>query len=106
LPNVAIPLIVEFGLRFAFAILFMSALSFLGLGIQPPATDLGRMVRDNKEGIIFGVSASLVPAAIIMLLAVSVNMFIDDFLVRKSQARFPSQTIKPKKEGKPNERKI
>lgn len=99
LPNVTIPLIVEFGLRFAFAILFMSSLSFLGLGIQPPATDLGRMVRDNKEGIIFGVSASLVPAAIIMLLAVSVNMVVDGFLAGRSNARVLNQTIKSTKEG-------
>jgi peptide/nickel transport system permease protein len=98
LPNVTIPLIVEFGLRFAFAILFMSSLSFLGLGIQPPATDLGRMVRDNKEGIIFGVSASLVPAAIIMLLAVAVNMAVDGFLAGRSHVRPLDPTIKSKKE--------
>jgi peptide/nickel transport system permease protein len=47
LPNAAAPLIAEFGLRFCFVFLFISALSFLGLGIQPPTADWGSMVRDN-----------------------------------------------------------
>ncbi len=41
LPNTLSPLLAEFGLRFAFSILFLSTLSFLGLGIQPPAADWG-----------------------------------------------------------------
>ncbi len=36
LPNTLSPLLAEFGLRFSFSILFLSTLSFLGLGIQPP----------------------------------------------------------------------
>ena len=69
LPNTLSPLLAEFGLRFAFAILFLSTLSFLGLGIQPPAADWGGMVKDNKDGIIFGISAALVPGAAIATLA-------------------------------------
>lgn len=42
LPNAAAPLIAEFGLRFCFVFLFISALSFLGLGIQPPTADWGQ----------------------------------------------------------------
>lgn len=42
LPNVLPPLIAEFGLRFCFVFLVFSALSFLGLGIQPPTADWGR----------------------------------------------------------------
>ena len=47
LPNAMAPLVAEFGLRFCFVFLFISALSFLGLGIQPPTADWGSMVRDN-----------------------------------------------------------
>src|SRR3546814_7552823 len=54
LPNTLSPLLAEFGLRFAFAVLFLSTLSFLGLGIQPPEADWGGIVKDNKDGIIFG----------------------------------------------------
>lgn len=49
LPNAAAPLIAEFGLRFCFVFLFISALSFLGLGIQPPTADWGGMVRESAK---------------------------------------------------------
>lgn len=77
LPNTLAPLLGEFGLRFAYSILFLSTLSFLGLGIQPPAADWGGMVKDNKDGIIFGVSASLIPGAAIAGLVISVNLVVD-----------------------------
>jgi len=57
LPNALSPLVAELGLRFIFAILFVSTLSFLGLGIQPPEPDWGGIVRDNREGIIYGLGA-------------------------------------------------
>lgn len=87
LPNVLSPLIAEFGLRFAFAVLFLSSLSFLGLGIQPPAADWGGMVKDNKDGIIFLVPAALYPGAAIALLAVSVNLVVDWMLNRTSSLK-------------------
>ncbi|PZX18245.1 peptide/nickel transport system permease protein [Palleronia aestuarii] len=77
LPNALTPLLAEFGLRFAFSILFLSTLSFLGLGIQPPAADWGGMVRDNKDGIIFGIPAALIPGAAIAVLTVSINLVVD-----------------------------
>src|SRR5262249_28514083 len=43
LPNIMAPLVAEFGLRFCFVFLTISALSFLGLGIQPPTADWGSM---------------------------------------------------------------
>src|SRR5262249_6643955 len=47
LPNILTPLVAEFGLRFCFVFLTISALSFLGLGIQPPTADWGSIVREN-----------------------------------------------------------
>lgn len=87
LPNTLSPLLAEFGLRFAFAILFVSTLSFLGLGIQPPAADWGGMVKDNKDGIIFGISAALVPGAAIAILTICVNMVVDWLLRRTSSLK-------------------
>ncbi|OLP56498.1 ABC transporter permease [Rhizobium rhizosphaerae] len=87
LPNTLSPLLAEFGLRFAFSILFLSTLSFLGLGIQPPAADWGGMVKDNKDGIIFGISAALVPGAAIAALAVSVNLVVDWMMKRTSSLK-------------------
>ncbi len=87
LPNTLSTLLAEFGLRFAFAILFLSTLSFLGLGIQPPTADWGGMVKDNKEGIIFGVSASLIPGAAIALLAICINLVVDWLMKRTSSIK-------------------
>ena len=87
LPNTLSPLLAEFGLRFAFSILFLSTLSFLGLGIQPPAADWGGMVKDNKDGIIFGIAAALVPGGAIAALAVCVNLVVDWLLKRTSSLK-------------------
>lgn len=77
LPNTLAPLLAEFGLRFSFAVLFLSTLSFLGLGIQPPVADWGGMVKDNKDGIIFGISAALIPGGAIAILTICVNLVTD-----------------------------
>jgi peptide/nickel transport system permease protein len=77
LPNAISPLLAEISLRFVFAVLFLSTLSFLGLGIQPPTPDWGGMVKDNKDGIVFGVSAALIPGAAIAALSISVNLVAD-----------------------------
>jgi peptide/nickel transport system permease protein len=87
LPNTLSPLLAEFGLRFAFSILFLSTLSFLGLGIQPPAADWGGMVKDNKDGIIFGISAALVPGAAIAILTICVNLVVDWLMKRTSSLK-------------------
>jgi len=84
LPNATAPLIAEFGLRFCFVFLLISALSFLGLGIQPPTADWGSMVRDNATLITFGDITPLLPAAAIALLTVAVNFVIDWMLHRSS----------------------
>lgn len=80
LPNTLPPLITEFGLRFCFAFLFIAALSFLGLGIQPPLADWGGMVRDNAQAINFGGLAPLIPAAAIAQLTIGVNLVVDWYL--------------------------
>jgi len=87
LPNALSPLVAELGLRFIFAVLFLSTLSFLGLGVQPPASDWGGMVKENKEGIVFGIGAALVPAAAISILAISVNLVADWVLNRTSDLK-------------------
>jgi peptide/nickel transport system permease protein len=83
LPNAAPPLVAEFGLRFCFVFLTISGLSFLGLGIQPPAADWGSMVRENASLITFGDLTPLIPAAAIGLLTVAVN-FIVDWMLHKA----------------------
>ena len=87
LPNAAAPLIAEFGLRFCFVFLFIAALSFLGLGLQPPTADWGSMVRDSAKLIAFANFGSwqtatfglapLLPAGAVALLTVAINLVAD-----------------------------
>ena len=87
LPNAAAPLVAEFGLRFCFVFLFIAALSFLGLGIQPPTADWGSMVRESAKLIAFANFSSwqtatfgltpLLPAGAIAVLTIGVNLVVD-----------------------------
>jgi peptide/nickel transport system permease protein len=77
LPNSLRPLSVEFGIRLTVSVLFLSSLSFLGLGLQPPAADWGIMVRENLSGLNAAALAALFPAAAIGSLTVAVNLVID-----------------------------
>ncbi|MBJ2150235.1 ABC transporter permease [Paracoccus sp. IB05] len=87
LPNILSPMIVEFGLRFCFVFLSIAALSFLGVGIQPPTADWGSMVRENAALISYGNITALLPAAAIALLTVAVNFVIDWYVYRTSGMR-------------------
>jgi len=78
LPNVAMPMATDFGLRFVYVILFISSLSFLGLGVQPPQSDWGSMVRENLSGLPYGAVAPLVPALAIATLTIAINLIVDD----------------------------
>ena len=89
LPNAAMPLATDFGLRLVFVILFISSLSFLGLGVPPPIADWGSMVRENMQGlnngffpregtINAGALASVAPALAIASLTIAINLIVDD----------------------------
>lgn len=90
LPNATAPLAAEFGLRFCFVFLFISSLSFLGLGLQPPTADWGAMVRESGNLINFFIAAPglgvapLLPAFAIAMLTVAVNFVVDWFLHKMS----------------------
>jgi peptide/nickel transport system permease protein len=90
LPNVLSPLAAEFGLRFCFVFLFISSLSFLGLGLQPPMADWGGMVRENAGAITYGIFIPLIPAVAIAQLTVAINIVVDWFL-RESAGRVPEE---------------
>jgi peptide/nickel transport system permease protein len=77
LPNAVPPLTAEFGLRFCFTFLFIAALSFLGLGVQPPNADWGSMVKEYGEMINLGSAAPLYPAGAIAILVIGANFIVD-----------------------------
>ena len=83
LPNMVLPVMTDFGLRFVFVVLLLTGMSFLGLGIQPPNADLGSLVRENIEGLSYGAPAVLMPALAIATLTVAVNALIDNLPSRR-----------------------
>ncbi len=87
LPNALSPLLAELGLRFAFSILFLSTLSFLGLGVQPPIADWGSLVKENKDGLLFGVFAALIPGAAIAILVICINLVVDWMLQKTTSLK-------------------
>ncbi|MBV9826572.1 MAG: ABC transporter permease [Alphaproteobacteria bacterium] len=76
LPNATSVLATEFAIRFCAAVLQVSALAFLGLGVQPPSADWGSMVNENAIAINFGIAAPLFPAAAIAGVTVSLNVLV------------------------------
>jgi len=93
LPNIMAPLLAEFGLRFCFVFLFIAALSFLGLGIQPPLADWGSMVRENATLINYNDITPLLPAVAIAGLTVAVNFVVDWMLHLSSGLRSDQQQM-------------
>jgi len=74
LPNAWPPIIVECGLRVTFAILLGSALSFLGLGPQPPASEWGLMIAEGRDFLTQAPWVCLAPGLSLCVLLVSVNL--------------------------------
>lgn len=84
LPNMVLPVLTDFGLRFVFVVLLLSGLSFLGLGIQPPNADWGSLVRENMGGLSYAAPAVLMPALAIATLTAGMNLLIDNLPDRRA----------------------
>jgi peptide/nickel transport system permease protein len=77
LPNVTSPLLVELGLRMTFSIALIAGVSFLGLGLQPPSSDWGLMINENRLSITVQPWAVALPMLAIGLLTVGTNLITD-----------------------------
>lgn len=77
LPNIAGPAIAEFALRLTWAVIFVSTLSFLGLGAQPPSSNWGLMISQNQQYLGTNPISTVAPAAAIAILAVALNLVAD-----------------------------
>jgi peptide/nickel transport system permease protein len=77
IPNIAGPLIVQTSLSLAFAILSEAALSFLGLGIQPPQPSLGRMIFDSQGFVTMAWWMAVFPGAAIFVIVLAFNLVGD-----------------------------
>jgi peptide/nickel transport system permease protein len=79
LPNVISPLMVEVGLRLTFSIGLVASLSFLGLGVQPPASDWGLMINENRSALTVQPWPVVLPVIMIAMLTVGINLLTDGF---------------------------
>lgn len=87
LPNIAGPMLADFGLRFVYVVLLLASLSFLGLGVQPPEADWGSLVRENIETLASGGAAVIGPSIAIASLTIAVNLVIDNLPGRAARER-------------------
>ncbi|MEO0822088.1 MAG: ABC transporter permease [Pseudomonadota bacterium] len=99
LPNAFIPLSTDFGLRFTYSILLLSSLSFLGLGVQPPFSDWGSMVKENMAALnyilFFGFQVALAPIlpAVCIFSVTLANNLLVDWNLSRSQKDISSELI-------------
>jgi peptide/nickel transport system permease protein len=77
LPNAWPPIAVEGSLRVTFAILLGAALSFLGMGAQPPSSDWGLMISEARPYIDQGPWIALAPGIAMSLTVVGINLLGD-----------------------------
>ncbi len=77
LPNVMAPIIVQTSLSLAFAILTEAALSFLGLGVQPPQPSWGRMLFDGRGFLADAWWMAVFPGIAIFLTVLALNLVGD-----------------------------
>ncbi|MDK8624932.1 ABC transporter permease [Corynebacterium appendicis] len=77
LPNITGPLSVEAGLRLTYSIGSIASLSFLGLGIQPPAADWGLMINENRIALSIQPWGVVLPVIAIAVLTIGTNMLAD-----------------------------
>jgi peptide/nickel transport system permease protein len=87
LPNIVGPMLADLGLRFVYIVLLLAGLSFLGLGIQPPAADWGSLVRENIGALAMGGASVIAPALAIASLTIAVNLVIDNLPGRAARER-------------------
>jgi peptide/nickel transport system permease protein len=86
LPNIRRPLLVDYGLRSTAAILLVAALSFLGLGLKPPAADWGLMIGENRIALTIQPWPVIVPVIAIACITIGINLVLDGF--RRRTTRF------------------
>jgi oligopeptide/dipeptide ABC transporter ATP-binding protein len=98
LPNIAEPLIIACSVLISISIITVSALSFLGLGVQPPSFDWGRMLTDGVRSIYVTPAAALGPAAAIAIAALAFG-FAGEALARAMNPLLWTTSPKKRKVG-------
>lgn len=82
LPNISSPIFVQSTIDLAYAILDIAALSFLGLGIQPPDPDWGSMLAEGKGHLLLSPFVAVFSGIAIMITVIAFNLFGDGLRVQ------------------------
>ena len=69
----------ELGLRTTWSIGIIASLSFIGLGVQPPAADWGLMINENQPGMMLQPWAVILPVIAICVATIGANLLTDAF---------------------------
>ena len=77
LPNTLPTLAVEMSVRLSYAVLLVSSLGFLGMGVQPPSPDWGLMISQSRQFLFSAPWAALAPVVAVATLVVGVNLLAD-----------------------------
>ncbi|HWI74871.1 MAG TPA: ABC transporter permease [Baekduia sp.] len=79
LRNIAPTVLADFGVRFGYSIIAIASMNFLSLGLQPPTSDWGLMISENRQFIGINAWAVLAPAILLAVLTISVNLVADAY---------------------------
>jgi ABC-type dipeptide/oligopeptide/nickel transport system permease subunit len=80
LPNIMPTMLADLGVRFSAAVVIAASVNFLGLGAKPPTADWGLMIAENRAIISSNPWAVFVPAALLGLLTISINLLADAYV--------------------------
>ena len=86
-PNMLHLIVAQATTLFGYAMVDLAAISFLGLGVQPPAADWGVMVSENQQGIIQGYSIPALAAGLCIVIVVVAFNILGERLYERGEAR-------------------
>lgn len=96
LPNILPVVMSDFGIRFGYSVILLASMNYLGLGLQPPSSDWGVMVAENRTYIGITLLPVLVPAILLAALTVGVNL-VGDAYVRSQDISTPrTRRLRPR----------
>jgi peptide/nickel transport system permease protein len=89
MPNIVPTMLADLGVRFSAAVVIAASVSFLGFGAKPPAANWGLMIAENRSIVSSNPWAVFVPAALLGVLTISVNLLADAYVrsLRRGRGR-------------------
>jgi peptide/nickel transport system permease protein len=90
-PNISPTIVADGGTRLTVSILSIAALTFLGVGLQPPAANWALMMTENRPGLTYQPWAVIAPALMLAALTLSINLLADAYARSMNTSALPAQ---------------